>query len=325
MALPDKSTRVTPEAVKQLHDGLTALIADHPGVDDPCSFYGEIDKYLGPWGSDGYPIGYGLFYCKLFGNDPALQRDKIAAEWVKKTRIRLQEFLRDFIVAEFRSNRLGTLTEANLREAAFDSHPRAYEEAGLRRVVQLRPALVPVIMAIPRKEFDYDNPSFGATMKQVVVTGLGVGLDMAGRFVISPLNEGEDESLRLMRLPGNLDALHEAIERGRVDDVSLLGEIIEFVKSRAYPDSETRLKATNVVQAAEHRIERIKHYYSLLLKQSPSAAPEIKALLGDLCWGGFYACSVLPATRDSSSSRQGGEKVGRGTPLRSPGPAGSPR
>jgi len=38
---------------------LTSIIDGHPNATTTYTFYEEIDKYLGLWGKDGYPIAYG--------------------------------------------------------------------------------------------------------------------------------------------------------------------------------------------------------------------------------------------------------------------------
>ena len=45
----------------------------------------EIDKYLGPWGNDGYPLGYGKKYNILFTTDPLLMTHTNVQNWVWKT------------------------------------------------------------------------------------------------------------------------------------------------------------------------------------------------------------------------------------------------
>lgn len=69
MEPPKKDSEPTPSNVQKLEQWLTSIIAGHPGAKHTYTFYEEIDKYLGPWGVDGYPIGYGKRYNIRFTSD----------------------------------------------------------------------------------------------------------------------------------------------------------------------------------------------------------------------------------------------------------------
>ena len=63
---PAKTAPPTPENVRKRQawlDSITAYRASTAGR--PWTFYEQIDKYLGPWGEQGYPIAYGKKYCIL--------------------------------------------------------------------------------------------------------------------------------------------------------------------------------------------------------------------------------------------------------------------
>ena len=143
----------------------------------------KSNKYLGPWGSDGYPIGYGKKYNIPFTTNRKLQSDPVVREWVRRTTITLQEMLRDVIVAQYRAGKLAQLSEAELRQAAFDSHPIAYTQGELTLVVITAPGLLFTIKEIPQAEFDENPPNYQASKKQYWET---VGL-VAPRVVGSVL------------------------------------------------------------------------------------------------------------------------------------------
>ena len=91
LKLPAKTAPATPESVAALRNGLTSEIAGHPGSVNLWTFYEELDAYLGPWGDDGYPLGYGKYYCKLFNENENLRANPATSEWIRKTTVALQE------------------------------------------------------------------------------------------------------------------------------------------------------------------------------------------------------------------------------------------
>lgn len=60
------------------------------------------------------------------------------ADWIRRTTIKLQEPLRDFVVARFKTGALPKLTENELRQYAFSVHPPAYNSGGLALVTIVR-------------------------------------------------------------------------------------------------------------------------------------------------------------------------------------------
>jgi hypothetical protein len=82
MEPPKKDSEPTTENIAKLELWLTSIIAGHPGATKSYTFYEEIDKYLGPWGADGYPIGYGKKYNILFTTDPSLMNNSDVKRWV---------------------------------------------------------------------------------------------------------------------------------------------------------------------------------------------------------------------------------------------------
>jgi hypothetical protein len=180
LSLPAKTAEPTPENVRALYDGLTSVIAWHLEAIEPWTFYEELDRYLGPWANKGYPIAYGKFYCIAFNTNEKLMANAQTAAWVRNTTIKLQEPLRDFVVAQFRKGTLPKLTEGELRRFAFSIHPAAYDSGGLAMVTIVAPELIPVITTIPAAEFDPRSDNFGPTIKQVVKTALLVSKRITG-------------------------------------------------------------------------------------------------------------------------------------------------
>jgi hypothetical protein len=110
LQLPPKSAPANPANMKALNDGLTSVIAGHPGSIDPWTFYEVLDDYLGPWKNNGYPIAYGKYYCILFNQNEKLQRNAQTRDWVRRTTVALQEPLRDFVVQRLRAGTLASVT-----------------------------------------------------------------------------------------------------------------------------------------------------------------------------------------------------------------------
>jgi hypothetical protein len=132
---------------------LGSVIALRPGAATTYQFYEEVDNWLGPWGAAGYPIGYGKKYNILFSINPPLNRDLVFGRpWVQKTTVLLQEAIKLFLVGQVSSGAIAKLTEPTLRAAAFDSHPKAYLDAGLLDVAENSPELLLVIMTVPYAE-----------------------------------------------------------------------------------------------------------------------------------------------------------------------------
>ena len=181
LPLPPRSLIRTDAATAQyVHEQLTSAIAGHPQATTTYRFYEELDFWLGPWGQNGYPIAYGKFYNVLFTTNRKLDSNAQTRQWVWQTTIFLQEALRDFAVSTVRDGSIRTLTEARLRQAAFDSHPSAYARGGLATVALTAPELIPVIATIPAAEFLPTADNFGATVKQVFITLGLIGPEMAG-------------------------------------------------------------------------------------------------------------------------------------------------
>jgi hypothetical protein len=280
--LPAKTASPTAANVKLLYDGLTSVIAGHPGSVELWTFYEVLDGYLGPWGDAGYPIGYGKFYCKAFNGNAKLMANANTAEWVWKTTIALQEPLRDFVVETFKAGKLGRLTEPELRKVAFEAHPQAYTDGGLAMVVLVAPELLPVIATIPGREFDPRSVSFGATVKQVFVTLGLIASPIAGNTLAGlagPAHTGlfsraadmdRQRFLNEIALSRNLGDLKQAVQNGSCDNLILLDSIIAHLNATQFPNQGFAATAREIIDACTERKRVIARTYRALLKDRPS-------------------------------------------------------
>lgn len=280
---PAKNSRPTSENVRALHEWLMAHVAGHALAVRTYTFYEVIDQYLGPWGDQGYPIAYGKRYNILFTTNRTLNANPVARRWVWRTTILLQEALIDFIVRRYRAGTLAQLTEAELRAAAFDSHPQAYTEGGLAIVVATAPELLPVIAAIPGAEFNPESRDFGATVEQVVVTGRMVVPRVLGNLIAAamPAHSGglrvaadRDRRVFMARIQLNryLAGLRRAIESGRVNNIRSLNQITRELLRHQYPDQGFVRAANEIVALANRRKRELARQYAAAIRSNPSLA-----------------------------------------------------
>ena len=201
LSLPPKSAiRCDDHTAEYVHGQLTSVIAGHPKATTTYRFYEELDSWLGPWGQSGYPIGYGKFYNIAFSNNKSLTANPTTRQWVWRATILLQEALRDYVVGRIRDGSLPTLTEPQLRRAAFDSHPRAYYRGGLSTVAVVAPVLILVVATIPGAEFSPTSSNCVLSIEQALVTtGLVVSRAMAE---LPRLWRGDPVSPPLVRYAG---------------------------------------------------------------------------------------------------------------------------
>lgn len=291
---------------KAVLDALTSVIAGNLRATTTYTFYEEIDAWLGPWGEEGYPLAYGRFSNIRFTSNEALANNEVTRDWLWKTTILLQEALRDFIVERVRNKTLGSITEPELRRAAFDSHARAYTEAGLAKVVLTAPILLPVIAWIPHKEFDPRGPNFGPTVSQTLETIAYVVPElpnMVGSSLVQSafpahgmLSEAakRDQRRRIHeeQLSRQLGHLHIAIAQGQVDDLDTLQQIVNRLKLLIQYPTQTSIKigdtgfvrqARGVIAAAEGRQTFIRSTYNEWLKVGPkSFRDDFQARFGGL-------------------------------------------
>lgn len=290
---PQMIIRCDAPTAQHVHDQLTSVIAGHAQATTTYQFYEELDRWLGPWGQQGYPVAYGKFYNLAFTRNARLMANQLARDWVWRTTIALQEALRDYLVGRVRDGTLPSLTEAQLRQAAFDSHPAAYDAGGLAMLTLLAPELMPVVATIPAREFSPRSENFGPTIVQVLVTvarvvpqvvGNGAGAlagpahtGMFGRAV----QQDQRAMLNQLALSRELAGVRTAIESGQVDSIHALDQVIGQLNGRAFPDQGFAAAARGVVQAAQTRRRRLAGELSTLLSESPPVRARVQAAFPD--------------------------------------------
>lgn len=171
---PAKNAPPTAENTQKLKVWLNARLAEQPLADHSYTFYEAIEQYLGPWGESAYPLGYGKRYNQAFMAHPRFQGHPVTQTWVHNTGLRLQLLLRDLILERFEAGTLGSLTEQELTQFAFDSHPQAYIQAGLGQVLWHDFGAVPHIVGVPGEQFLPTASHFGASVGQVFRTATQV-------------------------------------------------------------------------------------------------------------------------------------------------------
>ena len=295
LSLPAKSKiRCDEQIALYVHEQLTSVIAGHPQATTTFRFYEEIDSWLGPWGQNGYPIGYGKFYNIAFSNNLNLMANVTTKQWVWRTTIFLQEALRDYIVKRIRDGSFPTLTESQLRQAAFDSHPQVYDRAGLATVVLVAPELIPIIATIPAAEFSPTAPNFSATVKQVFVSLELVVPKVMGGLLASaagPAHTGvlsraarqdQQRFFHQMAISRELGRLKVLVNQGKLDHIPWLNQTIAQLNARQFPDQGFARLAREAIQAAQARKRQLLHNYNSLLNQSPEVRNRINQTFPNL-------------------------------------------
>lgn len=282
LSLPNKSTiGRDAQTVQNVHDQLTSVIAGHPQATTTYRFYEELDSWLGPWGSAGYPIGYGKFYNVAFSTNRRLMANSVTRRWVWRTSILLEEALRDYVVGRVRAGSLSSLTEPQLRRAAFGMHAQAYDRGGLATVIMAAPELIIVVATIPGAEFSPASPNFPATIAQVFVTlglvvpriissGLAVAAGPAHTGVLRrAARQDQRRFLNQLALSRQLAILKNLVNRGRLDHVPWLDQTVAQLNARQFSDQGLARQAREVVQAAQTRRRQLIRNHIRLLNQSP--------------------------------------------------------
>lgn len=265
---PAKDSPPTAENIKNLEIWLNSIVMGHPGAINTYTFYEEIDKYLGPWGINGYPIGYGKKYNILFSQNAKLKSNPTTASWVWKTGVLLQEYLRDYILNKYKNGELKRLIEADmieneLREAAFKSHPIAYTKGGLTMVILIDPAITRKIASIPALEFVPFSGTSIASWAQAVHTAAIVTPEAAGLMLyhaavprvvklqhVKPraFDPAEEQFvvIKLLKIKNN-------ILNKRVDEINSLEKITTSLYNTEFKEEYHRILAKQVIHIANHR------------------------------------------------------------------------
>jgi hypothetical protein len=293
-----KNSPPTKENVKKLHAEVTSLIPGHVNSLKPWTFYEEIDQFLGPWGASGYPLAYGKYYCKIFNEDALLQADVDARLWVWRTTVLLQEALRDYIDTAFVNGWLPSLSEEKFRTAAFASHARAYHRGGLSSVFAAAPYLIPLIAAIPQKEFvPFYSDNFWATVKQALDTMLRVGADVGaaafgpahtGMFQIANQQSGMNKLLAIQRRNNQYEFLFAQLlgplRSGRLDRIAWLDQISTKLESTEFDDAYwLNMAKTTMVEVAVRKTVVVAKY-TVMLQGHPELRMQLQRY--DPSWTG---------------------------------------
>lgn len=285
---PSRNSEPTPERVKALDNWLASITEGHPLSSNPWTFYEEIDAYLGPFGETGYPIAYGKKYCVLFNGNKKLALDPQGRAWVRKTTILLQTYLRKYIVDRYSAGTLKTITEEQLRKAAFDSHPTAYSKGGLVLVLLIAPELTLTIAGIPGAEF-FSGNNKGAAWAQFFFTGVllipdtvgAVGGAFAGPAHTGILTRAADRDSRWLiqhqRLVDYLEGLRKAVNDKEFDRVIWLQRLTDQLAQTEFPDRGFTQLAGEIVKAANERKRRIAGGYRRDIALSPELLKQYNA------------------------------------------------
>lgn len=287
LVLPPKDAQPTAANVKALQAGLTSVIAGHPQAKYPWTFYEVLDRYLGPWGPNGYPIAYGKFYCVAFNANEKLLSNPVTHQWIAITTVKLQESLRDYVVARFKAGTLARISEPELRQAAFATHARAYTDGGLAMVILVAPELIDVIATVPGKEFSPWSANFKSTVMQVLSTldqvaprAVGIGLaTLAGPAHTGLFARAAEMDMRDMLTEQStalsLKRLLTQIRSGALDSIPALQAITDRINSTEYPDRGLAIQARQVIEAADER----KHYVAKKYRSLVQIRPDLRSKL----------------------------------------------
>lgn len=287
LALPPISIIETGEkSAKSIREQLTSAIAFHPKAIYPWLFYEEIEEWLGPWGLSGYPIGYGKFYCMQFNGDQKLQGNLVTRNWLRKTTVALQESIRDYIVGKIRDGSINTVNNESLKKAAFDSHPKCYDQSGLALVATTSPEMIPIIVAIAGTEFiPFIKNNAAASWKQAFetlgrmipqVTGITLaslaGPAHTGIFGIAA-GRDRQESMADQQLGEALHYISEQIRTGTNNDIFTLTYVIKSLEQTQFSSQDLANSAKKIItEAQSKRVGLLQKSNAELSK----GAPEIK-------------------------------------------------
>ena len=203
-----------------------------------------------------------------------------ASAWVWKTTILLQQALVEYIVDRYIAGTLGKLTEAELRAAAFASHPEAYTKGGLAIVSLVAPELIPEIASIPSIEFVPGSENFGASVEQVITTGAMVVPQMLGALIAAamPAHSGilriavqrdRQRFLAEMQLNRYLIRTKQAIADGQLNNIGILNQITQQLLSQEFPNQDLACVAREVIQLANQRKTELAQSYAKAITKNP--------------------------------------------------------
>ncbi|MCG5051839.1 MAG: hypothetical protein KA712_02670 [Myxococcales bacterium] len=263
---PGKSAALNAESLNQLGSWLQSILAYRPATEGkPWVFYEKIDAYLGPWGDKGYPLSYGLKYCKLFYSDRVLNESPVGKRWVRRTLLLLQTEIADVIQNRFRAGTLARLGMEEFTELAFDSHPRAYTRGGLSLVGLLAPHLLGQILFIPKSEFSPVSQNFLGTVVQVVGTIRLIVPDVIGVALAGTVGEAMSGNLKRAflrdsdrfrdehRMAISLVEIKQLVRSGSVDHVGTLQALRKALTVGMVPGDRIGALAADALSEVKER------------------------------------------------------------------------
>src|SRR5688500_13582347 len=112
LKLPKKA-ECKPADVLNIEGKLKSIVAYQQAATTTYLFYEEIDEWLGPWGSSGYPLGYGKKYNIAFTTDSMLNSwdHPVTSAWVRQVTVNLQYAIINFIISEIKTGNYAKLDE----------------------------------------------------------------------------------------------------------------------------------------------------------------------------------------------------------------------
>ena len=137
-----------------------------------CDFYEKCIESKSFCGPTGYAMGYGTRYCKKFTKYIDVFPPK-GQEWIRKTLICLKKALVPF--EDEKDCKV-------IFNAAFDSHPQCYFEAGFCDLF-LDPVHVPQLIKALVTVYEIKDFTNMLSMKQIFITGQKCHGDYFNRFI----------------------------------------------------------------------------------------------------------------------------------------------
>ncbi|MCC6535892.1 MAG: hypothetical protein IT531_25355 [Burkholderiales bacterium] len=283
--LPPKSAKPSLLLTERMRSELEAIRAYRPRPPTSYTFYEVVDQWLGPWGKEGYPIGYGKYYNILFTESKQLMASDIGRTWVQKTTVCLQDALIELVATEFGKGKLGALTEPELREVAFESHVDCYIGAGLSRVLLEDPFLIPIVAAIPAAEFVPGSGNAAASWGQALEAGARAPAVALGWLVAVSMPAHSGVLRRAARMDmqrfthemtfaTRLGQLKDSIEKGRFDNPDSLNEVIASLERTELPDAQDLQYVRSVLSAATARQGMLLERYRKEKERAPKEVRE---------------------------------------------------
>jgi hypothetical protein len=147
---PLKSSSPTEENIEKLTRWLTSINEKYP---EKGFFYEALDKYLGPFGEDGYFIGHGQKYTVAFYSHPELQGHPATKEWVEKSMSSMQNLIVEYLLTQFTNERLEEVTGDEVARVTLQASAEIFHKSGMSRIRKESPLLARHIIGIMKNEF----------------------------------------------------------------------------------------------------------------------------------------------------------------------------